>query len=244
MSSCGIAIRSVWAPPQRRFGSTVNTCNARLHSHQTNAFSGIQQVPFSGSETVQVGVGKESRKWHHPPRVPTWDEERSATVEHEGLPSLEGKKLNGTILFKNVKDLWIRDHNGLRKALSSGYVNGDEPTPEVKQTKLASVVVQDGKIVCMKSEPRECAISGSSVTTTIDLRGGSIIPALMSYGSPLGLEEIAGEPSTGDGRFWNTFRADLPKITGDVGGVVRASDALQFSTRHALCVNYLVWSHK
>lgn len=68
----------------------------------------------------------------------------------------------------------------------------------------------------------------------VDLHGGSISPGLMSYGSPLGLEEIAGEASTGDGRPYNAFAANVPNILDDPGAIMRAMDALMFGTRNAL----------
>lgn len=138
------------------------------------------------------------------------------------------------MIFKNVRGLWVRDQHGLRKVLSSGDVEEDKTFSNRDRNGMATVVVQDGKITCVENKPQACATSIFSDATTVDLRGGSIIPALMAYGSALGLEEIAGEPSTGDGQLWNAFRVDLPEIIGDVGGVVRASDALQFSTRCAL----------
>ena len=58
----------------------------------------------------------------------------------------------------------------------------------------------------------------------------------MSFGSPLGLEDIAAERSTGDGPIHDAFVTDMPSILGDAGGVVRAIDALKFQTRNALFV--------
>lgn len=62
---------------------------------------------------------------------------------------------------------------------------------------------------------------------------------MLLSGSPLGLEEIQGEPSTGDGAPYDPFQADVPAVMGDVAGVLRAADALQFGTRNALYVTYL-----
>jgi hypothetical protein len=59
---------------------------------------------------------------------------------------------------------------------------------------------------------------------------------MLRIGSPLGIEEIAGEPSTGDGALYDPFLGDVPKIMGDAAGTVRAADTLQFGTRNALCV--------
>ena len=39
--------------------------------------------------------------------------------------------------------------------------------------------------------------------------------------------------STGDGLIQNPYSEEVPKILADTAGVVRAVDALQFSTRNA-----------
>ena len=50
----------------------------------------------------------------------------------------------------------------------------------------------------------------------------------MSFGSPLGMEKIAVEPSTGDGRMYNPIESHVPRIVGDVEGIVWAVDGLVF----------------
>lgn len=67
----------------------------------------------------------------------------------------------------------------------------------------------------------------------IDLQGGSISPALVSFGSPLGLQEIMAESSTNDGYVYDPILREVPSILGDKS-VIRAADGLQYSTRHAL----------
>jgi len=57
---------------------------------------------------------------------------------------------------------------------------------------------------------------------------------LMSFGSPMGVEEIAAEPSTSDGEAYNAFITNIPNILDDSGGVLRAMDALMFNTRNAM----------
>lgn len=68
----------------------------------------------------------------------------------------------------------------------------------------------------------------------IDLKGGSIAPGLLSYGSPLGLEDIQGEPSTWDGAIYDPLGGKVPSIVGGDDSVIRAVDGLQFATRDAL----------
>ncbi|KZV79501.1 composite domain of metallo-dependent hydrolase [Exidia glandulosa HHB12029] len=69
---------------------------------------------------------------------------------------------------------------------------------------------------------------------TIDLQGGHIVPGLISFGSRLGMEEIASEGSTSDGPIIDPLMAGVPSILGDAGAAIRAVDGLRFETRHAL----------
>ena len=189
---------------------------------------GIVQIPVppkTGESTkpVNVGVGKEAPRWREVPLVPNWDEEREQAVEWEGLPPL-GSKFSSRkrVFFTNVADVWTKGAG------------------RVMQTKLSAdgalgvVVVEDGRVVCSGTRIA-CA---SSYTETeyaaVDLAGGSISPGMMTFGSSLGVEEIQSEPSTGNGMLSNALIKNLPTIFGDVGGVVKAMDALQFGTRNAL----------
>ena len=185
------------------------------------------QIPVplrTGEEggNIVVGKGKDGQWWREVPSVPNWDEERKKAVEWDGLPPLEGKEESSKIVFTNVKEVWTRGADGIVKSL---YEGRDE---------LGVVLVKSGKIICAGSVttcvPTEANYGGAFV----NLHGGSISPGLMTFGSPLGLEEIAAEPSTGNGILYNPFIKDIPSILGDVGGVVRAVDALQFGTRNAL----------
>lgn len=63
----------------------------------------------------------------------------------------------------------------------------------------------------------------------------SLSPGLVSYGSPLGLEEIQGEQSTHDGVVLDPLSSDIPKLL--VGHeVMLAVDGLQFAGRDTLLV--------
>jgi len=65
----------------------------------------------------------------------------------------------------------------------------------------------------------------------VDLQGGAISPGLLTYGSPLGLQEIEAEPSTGDGVVFDPLTGRVPEL---VEGDIRAVDALQFAGRDTL----------
>jgi len=189
---------------------------------------GILQIPVPSKTDeenhVEVGKGKEGEEWRQLPETPNWDKERKVALRWDGLPPLEGRKSPSKVVFTNIKEVWKRSWNGdIERAFSA------EPFG-AQHIKMGKVIVEDGRMTCIGVDCSDT--SGDAIE--IDLHGGTISPGLMSYGSPLGLEEIHSEPSTRDGRSYDAFRDNVPKILGDVGGVVRAVDTLMFSTRNAL----------
>jgi Amidohydrolase family len=185
---------------------------------------GILQIPVpskTDDETsIEIGKGKDGDQWREVPDVPKWDKERKDTVLWEGLPPLQGKMKNGRIVFNNVKYVLRKGVNGsVEEVLSDN--GGNE---------IGVVVVDNGRIACVGAS----CLSAAGDTSIVDLRGGSISPGLMTFGSPLGLEEITAEPSTGDGEPYNAFVSNIPNILDDSGGILRAVDALMFHTRNAL----------
>jgi len=189
---------------------------------------GILQIPLPSKtdeeKHVEVGKGKEGDEWKEVPETPNWDKERKEAIKWDGLPPLEGRKINGRVVFTNVKSVWKRDNNG---ALIREYpANSQSAT-----TGFATVVVEGGNIICAGT-----CTSSLDDASFIDVNGGTISPGMMSYGSPLGLEAIPSEPSTVDGMTYDALKQDVPQILDDVGAVVRAVDALQFNTRDALWV--------
>lgn len=185
---------------------------------------GVPQIPVrskTGKEKkVEVGKGKENDEWRQVPDVPNWDKERKEAIQWDGLPPLRGRANGGKVVFTNVKRVWKKAVNGSIEQIYSALAD------------LGAVVVENGKIACTGVS----CLSSADASDTIDLHGGSISPGLMSYGSPLGLEEIAGETSTGDGEPHDAFKTNIPNILDDSGGVLRAMDALMFGTRNALWV--------
>lgn len=182
------------------------------------------------SESIVIGPTKPGSAFKEIPHVPTWDDERREAVEWEGLPPLGPKKLvKGKVVLKNVKDVWIRGEEGVKERwfAKDGKTSG-------------TVVLVNGAIACVGdagwclTDAGELGGNKDTDQVEIDLAGGSVGPGLMTFGSPLGIEEIAGEASTGDGLLYDAFAGDIPSILNDVGGVVRAVDALQFGTRNAL----------
>ncbi|KAJ2931645.1 hypothetical protein H1R20_g5362, partial [Candolleomyces eurysporus] len=186
---------------------------------------GILQIPVPAKDgqnvPVEVGKGKEGDRWRRVPSVPNWDKEREEALKWDGLPPLKGRSQADRITFTNVKKVWKRTHEG----------NVEEFGNEDGSSGFAgNVVVLNGKIACIGKTCPKHADGGKM----IDLKGGSISPGLMSYGSPLGLGEIMGEPSTLDGEIPDAMANRVPKLLDDAGGLVRAMDALVFQTRDAL----------
>ncbi|KAG6903480.1 hypothetical protein C0995_005503 [Termitomyces sp. Mi166 len=184
---------------------------------------GILQIPVPSKtgepSNVEVGKGKTDNGWKKPPEVPNWDKERKKALDWDGLPPLL-EKPQKRIIFSNVRSVWRRELDGNVRAEFSAATDRE----------LGAVVVENGQIVCVGPS----CLTSSGAREVVDLRGGSIAPGIMTYGSPLGLEEIAGEPSTGDGIPYDAFARNVPSILDDTGGIVRAMDALMFGTRDAL----------
>ncbi|KAF9055504.1 hypothetical protein BDZ89DRAFT_1088087 [Hymenopellis radicata] len=178
---------------------------------------GIHQIPAkAANESV---VLKEDRSALE--MAPTWDQERNTSLTHEGLPPLNGHKEAGKVVFYKVQEVGIRRSDGELEVIFKATNNES----------LAVVVVDKGKVICADVY---CSEFEAEASAYIDTHGGSISPGFLSYGSPLGMSEIAAEPSTGNGGSYDAFISNVPEIFHDSGGVARAVDALVFQTRNAL----------
>ncbi|KAH9992672.1 carbohydrate esterase family 9 protein [Russula vinacea] len=159
------------------------------------------------------------------PKVPNFDREAEEAVVFEGLPPLLPERTStDIILFTNVNSVIIPRRGDLAEAYSA---SGDE---------TGVVVVRNGDITCYGSEDA-CSLDGLTEgerVHVVDLQGGAISPGLLTYGSPLGLQEIEAEPSTGDGSVFDPLAGRVPKLVGGDNPIVRAVDALQFAGRDSL----------
>ncbi|KAJ3975165.1 carbohydrate esterase family 9 protein [Lentinula raphanica] len=189
---------------------------------------GMRQIPLtkdSGRSTYSIGTGvtdvvepDDSRM--NAPGQPSYWRERQDVVDWDGLPPLRGRGEGSRVVFRNVKEVWTRSRNRIEESFAAD------------KDDLGIVIVEEGKITCAGT-PDDCIVLGDQPTVDVDLNGGSISPGLLTFGSPLGLEEIANEPSTADGKIFDALTVNVPSIFHDVGGIVRAFDALIFDTRHA-----------
>lgn len=183
-----------------------------------------KQVFIDGIPQLQSPVSVEKPKtFQKVPKTPDFDKEAADAVKYEGLPPLEPiKSVQGTVVFINVKSLTTRGRVGA-KSVQSIITESGEP---------GVVVVHEGKVVCAGAE-ENCASFLSESDETVDLQGGAISPGLVSFGSPLGLEEIEAESSTSDGYVYDPFSKGTPEIAGGNTALIQAVDGLTFATRDA-----------
>lgn len=135
-----------------------------------------------------------------------YDKEAAEAVAARGDPDLRPKRKSKSVVFENVAGFYL-----------SGFeVQG---TPD-------RVVVEEGEIACVG---KHCAVTAEG-HDTVDLRGGSFLPGMISTGSHLGLVEIAQEESTWDGVAYD------PLTTKGLyeGVLVRGSDGARFGGKDLL----------
>lgn len=187
---------------------------------------------------------KDSPTFQTVPEVPDFEDEIKKTIEFEGLPPLgpaERLKSEGgveeVVVFNGVKSVWMPNVG------QNGEVDVQEmfSAESVGSEHYGSVIVQNGTVLCY-GDITTCSLGVLSSPDVhvreVDLKGGSISPALLSFGSQLGLQEISGEASTVDGTVLEPLKGDLPSALGEgKEAVIRAVDGLQFETRDALYVS-------
>jgi imidazolonepropionase-like amidohydrolase len=183
---------------------------------------GIAQ-PLGREINVVVGKGKEAPEWREPPKVPDWKREREEALKWEGLPPLEVEQASDTVVFANVSAVLVRGTEGIEHMFH----------PSAADHAKGVVVVHGGKIICAGVD-NACNSLVPNRARLVDLEGGVLAPAFISFGSNLGLQEITYELSTGDGLPFDAFADDVPEVLKDQGGIVQAADALEFQTRNAL----------
>ncbi|KIM54979.1 hypothetical protein SCLCIDRAFT_135619 [Scleroderma citrinum Foug A] len=178
------------------------------------------QVFIDGIPQLTNPVTVKKTNFQEPPVTPTFDEETRAAVEYDGLPPLEPKEAVSTIIFRNVSNIWLRDSDGAKLAYEALDIEDE------------GVLVFNGTIVCTGSRDECLPDNYSNYHRIKDLQGGSIMPALTSVGTALGLQEIAMERTTSDGPVNDPRLGSVPGTFND--GIVRAYDGLMFGTRDAL----------
>lgn len=168
-------------------------------------------------------IPKKADALQHSPNVPIFDKEAALAIKYNGLLPLVHSTLANMVIFGNLTSVWVRDGYGLKSILPSSASTG-------------VVVVENGRIVCVEVNQTKCAsyYRTRPDVLRVNLQGGSLSPALVSFGSNIGLQEIALEKSTVDGIVEDplTPGSTLFRETG----VIKAYDGLQYGTRDALWV--------
>lgn len=161
------------------------------------------------------------------PDTPNFDEEAEAALKYEGLPPLAPEHAKSNfVVFRNVSSVYRRQGGRIREVFHASAVDGDSE---------GVVVASEGKVVCAGSSA-ECpeSLYDGARPEFVNLEGGSVAPGLVTYGAPLGLEEITAERSTIDGYALDPLTDTIPVIAGGDGAIDAAVDGLQFETRDAL----------
>ncbi|KAG6903044.1 hypothetical protein C0995_007477 [Termitomyces sp. Mi166 len=155
------------------------------------------------------------------PETPNFDKEAELALKYDGLPPLEpAVDDSGVVLFTNVSSIYLRKGSVIQEIFVATNENAH-----------GTVVVDEGRIVCAG----DCSdVSATANVRYVDLEGGSISPSFVTFGSPLGLEEISEEPSTKDGVVFDPLREKVPSIVGGDGSIIQAVDGLQFAGRDTL----------
>lgn len=158
------------------------------------------------------------------PKAPNYDAAKTQTLKFDGLPPLEPKRSDSNaVLFTNVSRVYVKDGSSINSVFVATVAS-----------EYMTVLADKGRTTLCGHDMSGCALTSVADIQQIDLQGGSISPALVTFGSPLGLEHIEAEPSTTDGNVKDALESDLPDIAGGSSSVIRAVDGLQFSTRDAL----------
>ena len=168
-------------------------------------------------------------KYQSYPKVPNFDKQAKEAVKYDGLPPLQPVKPSKNAIFINVKSVYTRHHK-----------SGEVVLRNVGDGDSGIVVVRDGKVVCAGSNS-QCKVMRMEVMSApiVDLEGGCIAPGLLSYGAPLGMDEIPAEASTGDGVAPAPLIGSVPSLIGGDKYLARAIDGLRFETRDALSVLFI-----
>jgi len=168
-----------------------------------------------------VRVTVKPSSYQQAPSVPNFDDEAAAVVEYNGLPPLEPrKKISGQVLFTNVSAFFSRQGDEISKISLT----------EARQARIV-VLVKNGHVQCVGTKS-SCPVSSDDLDM-VDLKGGTVSPGLISFGSPLGTTQILAEESTNDSEGPDPFAKKVPSVLGS-HGMVRAVDGLQFGGRDAL----------
>ncbi|KAJ7698627.1 carbohydrate esterase family 9 protein [Mycena rosella] len=230
--AANLALASVTSTPARimgqdhRIGRLIEGFDADIivwDSHPLSLGATPTQVFIDGiAQLEKPYTSTKPKSAQKVPATPNFDKEIADAIKYEGLPPLEPETAKSDIVvFRNVGSIFLKNAatRGVSEVFTSAGADG-------------VVVVEKGRIVCSGTQAACPTALSRSDALHLDLEGGSISPGLVSYGSPLGLTHITGEPSTSDGPVFDPLSILVPEIID--GTVIRAADGLLFATRDAL----------
>ncbi|KAJ6572062.1 carbohydrate esterase family 9 protein [Mycena capillaripes] len=230
--SANLALASVTSTPARimgqdhRIGRIIEGFDADIvvwDSHPLALGAAPKQVYIDGiAQLEKPYTSVKSKSSQHVPATPNFDKEIADAIKYEGLPPLEPEKAKSdVVVFRNVGSIYLKnpETRSINEVFSSARADG-------------VVLVQNGRIVCSGTQTACPGALSRSDALHLDLKGGSISPGLVSYGSPLGLAHIISEASTHDGAVFDPLSMKVPEIID--GTAIKAVDGLLFATRDAL----------
>ena len=111
------------------------------------------------------------------------------------------REARDALKYEGLQPLAPRRRDGLLPGVVA-FTNVGEARETVYVRNGRVVVSADGEVRAMVQEE-------------VDLRGGQIVPGLVTVGSPLGLEEIRSEGSMTDGTVIDPLLMGVPPVLGD-----------------------------
>ncbi|EIN06427.1 carbohydrate esterase family 9 protein [Punctularia strigosozonata HHB-11173 SS5] len=229
-----IALRSVITTPAKvlgvdhRIGYIEEGYDADVvvwDSHPLQLGATPFQVFIDGIPQISVPhLSPKADSQQQPPKTPDFSEDVARDIRYEGHPPLapqSSKSNSGLVVFQNISSMWMSEEGKI------------VPVFKVETPSSAVLAIRNGKIVCKSTTDGCASFLSEPGSHHVNLRGGSVAPALVSVGTALGLAEIPMEPSTTDGPLPDSLQGDVPSILGDLP-VIRAADGFQAHTRDAL----------
>lgn len=134
-------------------------------------------------------------------KVPNFDREAQDAIGYEGLtPSTPKKETLDITVFTSIKSVYQPDLGTIKQTFAAQ----DASAFGVVVTRNGFVICTGGRATCMVPS----IIDNYAV---LDLEGGSIAPGLISFGSPLGLQNIRPEDPTNDETVFDPLEKTVPK---------------------------------
>jgi imidazolonepropionase-like amidohydrolase len=112
-------------------------------------------------------------------------------------------------------------------------IEGEKGDMKITSTRIQqheSVLLSGGRVACV-GDKSVCQEAGS-VEKHIDLKGGTVIPGLIAFGSSLGLTDIVAEPATKDGSVDALISSNTARA---VDGLRLGGNDLRFAHSSGIC---------